>query len=140
MPKIRGIREAVRDIASCPQGFHVEIWSEMDGDDIVVWSSDLCSQNTWTTGHAPTERCLDSAMAEIREDALYDGGRISTTEVIRKAVEKVWGIQLSSPSSSTAPKTIRRSGKSLVVAITDLASVIDAEEGDTVEVTIRRLD
>ena len=140
MTKIIGIRQAVRDIMDCPRDHHVEIWSQMSGDDIEVWASEWLSQNTWTTNHPETERELTGTISEIRSRAEDGGRRISNTDAIKQAAEEVWGVKISSPSQASAPKRIRKSGGSLVVAVSDLAEAIDAGEGDTVEVSIRRME
>lgn len=139
MAKIIGIRDTVRDIRDCPRdrGLHVEVWSYLDDDgDVHVYASDWLSVNTWTTGHEG-ERQLDCGSPDPTDEY---GDRISITQSIRQAVEHAWGISLGDPAQASAPKRLRRSGNSLVVAVTDLAGVIDAGEGDYVRVTIERVD
>lgn len=140
MTKIIGIRQTVRDMMDCPRDHHVEIWSQMNGDDIEVWASDWLSQNSWTTNHSESERELTGTIGEIKYRAERHGERISNTDAIRQAAEEVWGVKISSPSQASAPKRIRKSGGSLVVAVSDLAEAIDAAEGDMVEVSIRRME
>ena len=140
MTKIIGIRKTVGEMMDCPRGYHVEIWSEMNGDDIEVWASDILGPNDWTANHAESERDLTGTIGEIKYRAERHGERISNTDAIKQAAEEVWGVRISSPSQASAPKRIRKSGGSLVVAVSDLAEAIDAGEGDTVEVSIRRMD
>lgn len=140
MTKIIGIRQTVKDMMDCPRDHHVEIWSQMNGDDIEVWASEWPSQNAWTTNHPESERELTSTINEIKSRAEDDEKRISNTDAIKKAAEEVWGVKISSPSQASAPKRIRKSGGSLVVAVSDLAEAIDAGEGDTVDVSIRRMN
>ena len=134
--KIIGLREVVSDLLHCPPGFHHEVWSEIDGDAVRVWTSEYLSQNCWTTGHPETERELTGTIRGIRDDASWDGKNISMTEAVRRAVAKVWGVSVSNPSEVSGVKTIRRSGSSLTVSVSDLAGIIGAEQGDAVKVTI----
>lgn len=140
MTKIIGIRQTVKDMMDCPRDHHVEIWSQMNGDDVEVWASEWLSQNSWTTNHPETEREITGTVNEIKSRVEDEGGHISNTNAIKRAAEEVWGVRISSPSQASAPKKIRKSGGSLVVAVSDLAEAIDAQEGDTVEVNIRRMD
>lgn len=134
--RIIGLREVVSDLLHCPPGFHHEVWSEIDGDAVRVWTSEYLSQNSWTTGHPETERELTGTINEIRDDARWGGESVNMTEAVRRAVSKVWGISVSNPSEVSGVKKIRRSGSSLTVSVSDLAGIIGAEQGDAVKVTI----
>lgn len=52
--------------------------------------------------------------------------------------ERSWRICIMSEKTATGIKTIRRTGTSLGITITDLADAIEAAEGDKVVVEIRR--
>ncbi len=134
--KIIGLREVVSDLLHCPPGYHCEVWSELDGDAVRVWTSEYLSQNSWTTGHPECERELTGAINRIRDRAEWDGQRVSMTETVRRAVAEVWGVGVSNPSEISGVKKIRRSGGSLTVSVSDLAEIIGAEQGDAVKVTI----
>ncbi len=134
--KIIGLREVVSDLLHCPPGMHQEVWSELDGESVRIWTSEYLSQNCWTTGHPEAERELTGTIHEIRDDARWDGRSVSMTEAVRRAVSEVWGVSVSNPSEVSGVKKIRRSGSSLTVSVSDLAGIIGAEQGDAVKVTI----
>lgn len=134
--RIIGLRDVVSDLLHCPPGMHHEVWSELDGDAVRIWTSEYLSQNSWTTGHPESERELTGTINEIRERARWDGENVSMTGAVRRAVADVWGVSVSNPSEVSGVKKIRRSGSSLTVSVSDLADVIGAEQGDAVKVTI----
>lgn len=83
--RILGLKKAVGEIKSVPEGFHMEVWSELKGDEeVAVWTTEYLSSNSWTVNHDISERRLDAVMREI------DDGRMSLTEQIRRAVDVVW--------------------------------------------------
>lgn len=87
--KIIGIRKAVQDIKGVPKGFHVEVWSERnEKGDVEVWTSEYLSQNSWTTNHPVSQKCLDRYMSEVY---MMEDEDISLTEQIRRAVAEVYG-------------------------------------------------
>ncbi len=134
--KITGLREVVSDLLHCPVGFHYEVWSDASDDGIEIWTSDLMSQNTWTINHAEGERELTGTIHEIRERSEWEGSRVSMTEAVRRAVEEVWGVSTVGATSATGVKRVRKTGGSLVIAISDLAEVVGVDIGDAVKVTI----
>lgn len=87
--RIVGIRNVVSDIRNTPLGFHVEVWSERDGNTIRVWTSEYLTQNSWTVGHPEGERRI--MYGEQFSKAEWFGEEISLTEAIRREVAKVWG-------------------------------------------------
>lgn len=91
MTKIVGIRNAVSDIKNVPVGFHVEVWSERDGDTIRVWTSEYLSRNSWTVNHPEGERRIE--YGEQISKAEWFGERISLTEAIRREVREMWGVE-----------------------------------------------
>lgn len=84
---IHGLRDVVHDINSCPRGFHVEVWSYLDErGEICLYTSELLSPNSWTTGHDQSERRI----YYTRYDG-YSDPEWSTTRKIREAVRDAWG-------------------------------------------------
>lgn len=83
--RILGLKKAVGEIKGVPEGFHVEVWSELRGEgEVAVWTTEYLSSNSWTINHEMSERRLDAVMREI------DDGHMSLTEQIRRAVSRVW--------------------------------------------------
>lgn len=141
MTKIKGIRQVVRDIRSCPPEWHLEIWSCMSGEDIKVWATEYLTSGSWTSGHPESEKRIDDRIAEVYDASSKAGEREpSITEAIKRTVAIVWGIDISMENEASGIKIIRKSGGALVVTISDLAKALDLEQGDCIDVTIRRRD
>lgn len=136
MARIIGIREVVSDLVHCPSGFHVEVWSELDGEDVRVWTTEYLTSNSWTANHPESERELTGEINDIRWRAKQDGESVSMTEAVRQAVATVWNLAPASSTEVSGIKRIRKTGGSLVVSITDMADLIGADVGDAVKVTI----
>lgn len=88
--KVIGIRNAVRDINRVPAGFHVEVWSRLEGGKVRIWTSEYLSDNSWTVGHDADEHELD--WREEIGRAEYFGESISKTEALRRAVARVYEV------------------------------------------------
>lgn len=91
MPKIVGARKAAREIRECPKGFHVEVWSYMDGKKAVqVYTTDWLSQNSWTVNHAEGHRCLSQDIVNLDTACSYLGERMTLEAKIKMAAATVW--------------------------------------------------
>lgn len=89
--KVYGVRGVVRDLLHCPQSFHYEVWGEMDENgDVTIWTSQLLSQNTWTTNHKKSERCISDTIGEILYDAEWSGERVPLAQAVLRAIDLVW--------------------------------------------------
>ena len=86
--KIIGIRKAVSAIKNAPDGWHVEIWSERDGDTIRVWPSELLTSNSWTVYHDDNVRAVE--YYEALDAAEYRCQSISLTEAIRRQIASMY--------------------------------------------------
>lgn len=82
---IVGIKSVVRDLIQCPDGYHVSVWSERDGDVVYVWSEGVLQNG-----------CASLTRHESGQESLYDEiadwhaeGK-SWTESVQKAVRDVW--------------------------------------------------
>ena len=89
--EVFGVRGVVSDLLHCPQGFHYEVWGEMDGDGRVeIWTSQLLSQNTWTINHHENEWCISGTINEIMDDARWEDEHVTLTQAVLRAIDLVW--------------------------------------------------
>lgn len=58
--KVYNFQKVVSESENVPYGFHVETWGIVDRDkkEIVLYTSDYLSQNSWTTNHPDNEICF----------------------------------------------------------------------------------
>lgn len=89
-PKIVGAKKAAGAIRNCPKGFHVEVWSYMDGKTVQIYTTDYLTQNSWTINHAEGHRCISNELANLEYADWYLGEKMSLTERIKMAAATVW--------------------------------------------------
>lgn len=88
--KIIGLKKAVTEFRNCPPGFHVEIWGGMDEHgDVLIWTSEYLSQNSWTINHADGEHRLDNIAMEVMAESETN---CSMTAALKGAVSAVFGV------------------------------------------------
>ena len=89
--EVFGVRGVVSDLLHCPQGFHYEVWGEMDGDGRVeIWTSQLLGQNTWTINHKEGEESIFGVIHEVLYDAEWSGEHVTLTQAVLRAIDLVW--------------------------------------------------
>ncbi len=89
--KVYGVRGVVSELLHCPQGFHREVWGEMNEDgEVEIWTSQLLSQNTWTINHPENEKSLFGVIHEILWMARYDDEHVTLTQAVLRAIDLVW--------------------------------------------------
>lgn len=68
---VKGIKKTVSEALHVPKGTHVEIWAVVDETkkQIVLYTSDYLSQNSWTLNHGDDE-CRFERYADYAECSL----------------------------------------------------------------------
>ena len=79
--KIVGIKKAAHDMLWAPKGFHCEIWAKKNRKNVVLWTSEYLTSESWTAGIEGFTR-IDRYVRQYK-DLGYNW-----TKSIRMAVER----------------------------------------------------
>jgi hypothetical protein len=95
--KVIGVRKAASNYIHCPKGFHVEIWCNLNKEgDIEVWTSELLTCNSWTTG--VQGKRIDTTNTFRRPWAYGSNDNVPLTKRIKEAAIELW--------ETETPKTV----------------------------------
>lgn len=87
--KVRNLRKVATELRHTPEGFHQEVWSYENGSrEIVLYTSEYLSLNSWTIGHDPDEKKLDEHIHELQEAYRYDD--VTLERILKEAALAAW--------------------------------------------------